>query len=156
MKECMLLVLGFLVGQAAYASEAKVSAIGKPFRVSHSVVRYCAQKPIVTMCEVFEPQMAEFLAESRDAKWAAPMETRIAKSMLVDGKPWAEIRALECRRTRCALEYAVSIDDLDHDVDGDAELDRLMDPAGGVVVPEPPSDSGKGKMISVLIWRRRS
>jgi len=38
----------------------------------------------------------------------------------------------------------------------DAELDRLMDPAGGVVVPEPPSDSGKGKMISVLIWRRRS
>jgi hypothetical protein len=120
------------------------------------VTQYCATKPIPTMCEVIEPLLAEFLAESRDAKWAAPMETRIAKSMLVDGKPWVEIRALECRRMRCALEYAVSVDDLDHDVDGDAELDRLMEPVGGIMAPEPPSASAKGKLISVLIWRRRS
>jgi len=148
--------LSALDSTAAEPARNQASTIGKPFRVSDSVAKYCAIRPIVTMCEAFEPLLAEFLAESRDTQWAAPVEALIAKSMLVDGKPWVEIRALECRRMRCALEYAVSVDDLDHDVDGNAELDRLMEPIGGVMAPEPTTGSGKGLMISVMIWRKRS
>jgi hypothetical protein len=140
----------------AGSAQDQASVIGKPFRLSDSVVRYCATQPKIMMCEVFEPQLAEFLAEPRDAKWAAPIEALIAKSMLADGKPWVEIRALECRRARCALEYAVSVEDLAHDADGNAELDRLMEPMSGVVVPEPASGMGEGKMVSVLIWARHS
>jgi hypothetical protein len=129
---------------------------GRPFRVSKSVTEYCAMKPVLTMCEAFEPQLAQFLAESRDERWAPSAEKLIAKSMLVNGRPWVEIRALECRRTRCAIEYAVSIDDLDHDVDGNAELDQLMEPIGGVTAPELASGSRKNMMVSVMIWRKRS
>ena len=128
--------------------------IGKPFHVSASVTAFCALKPPAPMCEAFAPQLAEFLAESRDDRWAAPVERLIAKSMLVKGKPWAQIRALECRRTRCALEYAVNAKDLGADVDGNEELDRLMESTGGVMVPDPSSTSGGGMLVSVLIWRK--
>jgi hypothetical protein len=132
------------------------SPIGKPFRISKSVDQYCAVKPIVTMCEEFRPLLADFLAESRDAEWASSVEALIAKSMEMNGKPWVQIRALECRHTLCALEYAVSSDDLGRIADGDTQLDRLMEPIGGVMAPELASRSGKGTMVSVLIWRRRS
>jgi hypothetical protein len=159
-------ILAFTVGIAltgllapiSRAGETRNSSspVGKPFRVSNSVTEYCATKPMPMMCEAFKPLLADFLAEPRDAEWASPVEALIAKSMRVNGKPWVEIRALECRHTRCALEYAVSIDDLGPSVDGDMQLDRLMEPIGGVMAPELASGSGKGKMVSVMIWRRRS
>jgi len=130
------------------------AAIGKPFQLSPAITEFCAVKPPAMMCEAFEPQLKEFLAETRDPQWAAQVEPLIAKSMLVKGRSWAEIRSLECRRTRCALEYAVSTDDLNHDADGNQELDRLMEPTGGVVVPEV-SPGGGGKIVSVLLWRKR-
>jgi len=63
-----------------------------------------------------------------------------------------QIRALECRSTHCALEYAVRVDDLDHDVDGSEELERLVEPVGGVIAPE----VGTRMMVNVLIWQKRS
>jgi hypothetical protein len=153
----MLTWLSGLVSTAGETRRDQSAVIGKTFRISDAVSAYCAMKPVVMMCEAFAPQLAEFLAEPRDAEWAAPVERLIAKSMLVDGRRWAEIRALECRRTRCALEYAVSTEDLGRNVDGDAELDRLMEPIGGVMAPELTSGSAKGGMwVSVLIWRKRA
>jgi hypothetical protein len=93
-------------------------------------------------------------AEPRDPKWAVPMEALIEKFMRLDGKQWVQIRALECRSTYCALEDAVYVDDLDHEVDGSEELERLMDPITGIMVPEMNTASGKPMMVSVLIWRR--
>jgi hypothetical protein len=157
-------ILGFVVAASiaclatsapASDSAAVPATVGKPFKVSDAVTTYCAMQPPLMMCQMFAPQLAEFLAESRDAAWAAPMEKLIVKSMRVGGKQWTEIRALECRRTLCALEYAVPVDDLNHNVDGDADLDRLMEPEGGVMAPELPSGMGAGKMVSVLIWRKR-
>lgn len=139
---------------AADAKNEQTGVIGKPFRVSASVTEYCSMKPTIMMCESFRPALDEFLAEARDARWAPPVERLIFESMLVKGKPWAEIRALECRRTICALEYAVSIDDLDHSVDGSEKLETLMQPITGVIAPELPSNRGKGKMVSILIWRK--
>jgi len=72
--------------------------------------------------------------------------------MRVDGKEWVQIRALECRSTHCALEYAVRVDDLDHDVDGSEELERLAEPVDGVIAAE----VGTRMMVSVLIWQKRS
>ena len=140
---------------AASSSGNPEDVIGKPFRVSESVKSYCAMQPPVMMCVAFGPQLAEFMREEREASWAVPAEMLIEKSMRVGGQRRVEIRALECRHTLCALEYAVPVDDLDHDADGSEELERLMEPVGGVVVPELPTGSGKGKFVSVLFWRKR-
>jgi len=150
---CWIVAAGVMIGAGCGAMAAGVG--GKPFEVSRSVTEYCALRPPALMCTVFKPQLAEFLAETRDAKWAAPIEALIEKSMLEKGKSWMEIRALECRRTLCALEYAVNANDTAHDVDGSPELDRLMEPIGGVVAPEVSLASG-GRIVSVLIWRKRS
>ena len=52
----------------------------------------------------------------------------------------------------CALEYAVYLDDLDHDVDGSEELERLMEPLGGIVAPEVPQ-GWEARLVSVLVWK---
>lgn len=135
---------------------ANQSVIGKPFRVSDSVSRYCEAGPKIAMCAQAMPLLASMRTEPRDPQWAAPMEALIAKSMRVGGKDWVQIRALECRSTRCALEYAVYVNDLDHDVDGSEELERLMDPQGGIVIPEMSPGSGKPMMVTVLVWQKRS
>jgi hypothetical protein len=148
-------LLTFLAPLAAGNPPSNQSdVIGKPFRVSASVTDYCASEPRLTMCEAFEPLLAKFLAESRDASWAAPVERLIEASMRVKGKARVLIRALECRRTLCALEYVAFLDDMDFEVDGSEELSRLMEPVGGVMAPELPGKDLRGKMISVLIWRK--
>lgn len=141
---------------AGESRRARPAVVGKPFRVSDSVTAYCATKPIAMMCEEFAPRLAEFMAESRDAQWAASVESLIVKSMLVDSQPRFEMRALECRRTRCAFEYAVTTDDFGHALDGYEELDRHMELIGGVTAPELLSGSGNGMWVSVMIWRKRS
>ena len=139
---------------AAESAHDRVTNTGSPFPLSKSVTNYCAMKPTLAMCAAFEPLLEEFVSESRDSRWAVPVETLIRKFMLVNGQPWADIRALECRRTMCALEYAVSVDDQSRHVDGDPQLEATMTPVGGVVAPE--VVAGQGLMVSVLIWRRRS
>src|SRR5688500_3145851 len=131
------------------------AAIGQPFRISASVTQFCSYQPPATMCVQFRPVFDEFLAETRDAQWAQHVERLILQFFLVNGQPWAETRSLECRRTLCALEYAVDVDNLDHDADGSEQLERLMEPVTGVMAPELPSAGGKGKIVSVLIWRKR-
>ncbi|HEU5134051.1 MAG TPA: hypothetical protein VFU13_02805 [Steroidobacteraceae bacterium] len=134
----------------------QLAVTGKPFGVSDSVTAYCATRPVVAMCEEFAPRLAEFLAESRDAEWADSMERQIAQWMLADRQSPFEMRALECRRTRCAFEYAVTTDAYGQTLDGYEELDRHMELTGGVTAPELTSGTGHGKWVSVMIWRKRS
>jgi hypothetical protein len=130
--------------------------IGRPFQISKSVMEFCEARPQPMMCEQAMPLLAAMRSEKRDPHWAAPLEALIATSMRVGGKDWVQIRALECRSTHCALEYAVYVDDLNHDVDGDKELERRMEPVGGIVAPELKPGSNRGSMVSVLIWTKRS
>jgi len=150
-------VLAWSFGDEAEAREpANHSAVvGKPFQISDSVKKFCETDAQIMMCEQTMPLLAAMRAEPRDPNWAVPMEALIEKFMRVGGKPWVQIRALECRGTYCALEYAVYVNDLDHDVDGDEELERLLDPLTGIVIPEMDSGSGKPMMVSVLVWRKR-
>lgn len=148
--------LTWSLGTEAEAGEpANQSIGGKPFRVSESVKKYCAADPKIMMCAQAMPLLAAMLEEPRDPQWAARVEALIEKSMRVGGKQWIQIRALECRSIHCALEYAVYVNDLDHDVDGSEELERLMDPLTGIVIPEMNSASGKPMMVSVLVWQKR-
>lgn len=148
--------------QMDYRANAKASACHylthrhDPVNRAAIEPRDCAMAPKIMMCEQAMPLLAAMQAETRDPQWAAPMEALIAKSMRVGGKGWAQIRALECRSTHCALEYAVYLDDLDHNADGSEELERLMEPLGGIVAPEMPQGLGKPMMVSVLVWKRRS
>jgi len=150
----MAAIVAIVLGLAGAANQSTV--IGKPFRISDSVKEYCEAAPKIMMCEQTLPLLAAMLAEARDPRWAAPMEALIAKSMRVGGKEWVQIRALECRSAHCALEYAVYLDDLDHDVDGSEDLERLMEPLGGIVAPEMNQGLGKPMMVSVLVWKKRS
>jgi hypothetical protein len=43
--------------------------------------------------------------ESRDEARAPVLERRVEAAMKVDGKYWAEVRSLECRRTLCVVEW---------------------------------------------------
>jgi hypothetical protein len=149
-----VLIWSFGAGAAAGEPANQSGVIGKPFRISDSVKEYCDIRPRPMMCDQALPLLAALRAETRDPRWAAPMEALIAKSMQVGGRQWVQIRSLECRSTRCALEYAVYVNDLDHDVDGNQELERLMEPVGGIVAPEVSLIQGKGMMVSVLIWSK--
>jgi hypothetical protein len=149
-------VAGAVAGTGADEAPNQSAVIGRPFQISKSVQEYCGMPVKPMMCEQAMPLLAAMRSEPRDPRWAAPMEARIARSMRVGGKDWVQIRALECRSTRCALEYAVYVDDMDHDVDGDKELERLMEPVGGIVAPEVIKGSNRGAMVSVLFWTKRS
>jgi len=138
-------IVAIALGLAGAANQPTV--IGKPFRISDSVKEYCEAAPKIMMCEQTEPLLAAMLAETRDPRWAAPMEALIAKSMRVGGKDWVQIRA---------LKYAVYLDDLDHDLDGSEDLEQLMEPLGGIVAPEMNQGLGKPMMVSVLVWQKRS
>ena len=131
------------------------AVVGRPFQISDSVKKACAAGPTVTMCEQTLPMLAAMRAEPRNGPWAASMEALIERSMRVGGKQWVQIRALECRTTYCALEYAVDANDLDHDVDGSEELERLLNPLSGIVAPEVNPAAGNSKMVSVLVWHKR-
>jgi hypothetical protein len=131
------------------------AVVGQPFRPSKSVLEYCGMKPPPMMCTQALPLLASMSSEARDAAWAARMEALIEKFTRVDGRKWVGIRALECRSTLCALEYAVDVGDLDHEFDGNAELERLMDPIGGIVAPELGPDRRGGRMVSIMIWKKR-
>jgi hypothetical protein len=130
------------------------AVIGRPFKISKSIREYCETAPPPMMCAQAMPLLAAMSSERRDITWAPRMEALIQKSMLVDGKPWIEIRALECRSTRCGLEYAVKVDDLGRDVDGSAELDRLLEPVGGIVAPELGPGLKGGRLVSVIFWTK--
>jgi hypothetical protein len=144
----------YFATQAEGREPANHSAvIVKPFQISDSVKEYCGGAAAKSMmCEQIKPLLAAMLSEVREPRWAGPIEALIGKSMRVDGKEWVQIRALECRSTYCALEYAVRVDDLDHDVDGSEELERLVEPVGGIMAPE----VGTRMMVSVLVWQKRS
>jgi hypothetical protein len=150
-------LIGFSGAKAQSREPTNQSAvIGQPFRISKSIKEFCDAAPRPPMCEQAMALLAAMQSEPRDPRWAASMEALVAKSMRVGGKDWVQIRALECRSTRCALEYAVYVDDLDHDVDGDEDLERLMEPVGGMMAPEvSQGGSGRGLIVSVLFWTKR-
>jgi hypothetical protein len=126
-----------------------------PFHLSASVADSC--KPPgnpAAFCRDLQRFLAELSAEPRDAEWALTMEARIGSSLRVKGRPVGEIRSLECRSTRCAVEYVVDPEHVEQ-VDGDAQLELSMEPRTGGLAYESGGATGRHLLVTVMCWQKR-
>jgi hypothetical protein len=128
------------------------SAAAPPFEVSASVHEFCGNTEWLA-CREVEAFLDEMAAEPRDAAWASDMESRIASAVTMGLQGHARIRALECRRARCAMEYAMPAEFADLQFEGDLSFGNALVPNTGVFLPE--LDSATGTFIvTVLTWRK--
>jgi hypothetical protein len=128
------------------------------FRLGAAMREQCASAPApAPFCADLHDFLGKLAGEPRDARWAGDMEARLRKFLLVDGKPWAELRSLECRRTRCAMEFATSLATAGEDIKGDGfdELLELMEPASGGMAYELPGANTPPKVVTVMCWQRQ-
>lgn len=130
----------------------------RPFALGPAIQSQCETEGVAAaFCQPLKEVIAQMLVESRDEAWADNMEQRIEEALQVDGKRWAEIRSLECRRTLCALEYAVSTG-TPAGVNAEA-FDKLLlslEPISGGTGFEMPKAGDKARVVGVMVWKRTS
>ena len=146
------LALTVLVG----CSNASSSKAQRPFALGPAIRGQCeGEGAPAAFCPPLNEVIAQMLAEQRDENWADDMEKRIDQAMQVNGKYWAEIRSLECRRTLCALEYAARIDSA-CGVNARAfdALLRSLEPVSGGMGFELPKVDSEARVIGVMVWKR--
>lgn len=84
------------------------AVIGRPFRVSKSIENDCKwmlQQGSSEACDDTHEFLKEMAEEPRDPNWANRMEKQLRHYVATE-TPGFDIRALECRESRCALEVA--------------------------------------------------
>jgi hypothetical protein len=138
-------------------SNASTSETPLPFTLGPAVRAQCEGEGIpAAYCQPLNEAITQMLAESRDKDWADEMEQRIAEAMHLDGKHWAEIRSLECRRTLCALEYAARIDAAPaENTEGFDELLQSLESVSGGIGYELPKADGEARVVGVMVWKRK-
>jgi len=128
------------------------SIVGVPFAMSHSVIDTCRRLPwTCTEVDVFLERMR---AEVRSEPWAQDLELRIARATLTRANGRYRIRALECRRSRCAIEVAseVALYDFNEIFEADPEFDDLMWPRDAAFANELDPATGIATLVSVQTW----
>lgn len=126
--------------------------VGLPFKPSDSIVSDCllvSWRP----CQELKVFLERLEAESRDEAWARDMEARIEKAVVSGERGKFRIRALECRRTRCALEVASEVDTIGLLSDADPEFDELMFPRASGIAREDDPLTGTRTIVSVQTWQ---
>jgi hypothetical protein len=122
-------------------------------KIPPAITTMCATPPnSALVCKDLQEFLDAFNAETRTDAWAKDMEARIREAMLAGGKKLREIRTLQCRSARCVLVYGVAAQDAEKEVDGNLELDRLMDLRTGAVGPEGADGS---TVVGMLAWQKR-
>jgi len=144
------------LGHVADAKEQlNRSMVGLPFERSPSVVNSCDHVRN-DLCKQLDRFLERMSAEPRDPDWAPRMEQFIVRSLAVEEEGALRIRALECRKTRCALEVASEaqqygiqktwdLGDVDLKETGAAALGAERDPSTGLVT-----------YVNVHTWLRKS
>lgn len=95
--------------------------------------------------------------EVRDGAWATTMETRLAALITEHGRKPYRIRALECRRSSCAMEVASDVDYPRVSLIADDVLDRELRWTGETFIAlEDDSATGTRTSVTVAMWRARS
>jgi len=89
------------VAVAAENAEQPVSVVGNPFPVSEAIEVGCRRDP--ADCEKILGLLERMAQEPRDPAWAGDMEGKMRAEVSTEPGKYA-IRALECRKTMCALE----------------------------------------------------
>jgi hypothetical protein len=106
-------------------------------------------------CEPLNAAVIELKAETRDDAWADRMEALLAGMMTVEGKVWGEARSIECRRTLCAIEFAMPVSPPPQmDKEPMSRLKGQLEPTIGGFAPEFGVDSSKFRSVYVMICRR--
>jgi hypothetical protein len=140
------LLLAFVPVGLAHAAQAAL-------KIPPAITTFCATPPnSALVCKDLQEFLDAFNAETRADAWAKDMEARIRKATLAGGKTLREIRTLQCRSARCVLVYGVAAQDAEKEVDGDLDLDRLMDVRTGAVGPEGADGS---TVVGMLAWQKR-
>jgi hypothetical protein len=116
---CVPLIL-LVAGVAPGAEQAK------PFTLSQSMLDMCWKHREVMLCQQVEEFLAVMSAQSRDDGWAKTMESRLRKAYEQGGRGMVQIRALECRSDRCAIEYAINLEKAGPEFD----MGRFVTPKG--------------------------
>jgi hypothetical protein len=80
------------------------------------------------------------------------MEESITAEMTTALQGRAQIRSLQCRRTRCAIEYTTPAELGSIEPNGDLTFGGALVQNAGVVVPEMDSSAGN-VIVTVLTWR---
>ena len=114
-------------------------SVAGPFTLSKSLADYCRETNWIA-CQQMNQFLAQLRAEPRDEKWATSREDLLKRKFLAAGRKDLEIRALECRRSLCAIEYSLRIDiHTELDFGG---LDGVLEPVTGAFAPEVDHVSG--------------
>jgi hypothetical protein len=153
---CALLTI--FAASACLAREPASNQSGagaRQFPSPQATLSPCQPPNAALFCEDLQEFITALNGETRDDGWAKPMEARIRKSMLVDGKPVATIASLQCRSTRCAVAYSLPAGDQAPQMDGDTTLDELMDLRTSGIAQEA-APTGAPRLVGVMAWQKRA
>lgn len=134
------------------ASEPRSAAFD--FHVSRSVAEDCRRVRSYS-CERLEEILGEMAAQPVDVEWARRTEARIAR--VFDGAHAGyRIRALACRRTRCAIEVASDGDYPRVSLSADDALDRELGWDGATNIAwEVDAKTRRWTIVTVATWKKR-
>lgn len=130
-----------------------LSHVGRPFRVSDSVVKDCRHL-MERGCQALDEFLGLMAAQSRDPDWAARTEARLARVLTRGGRRDYQIRALECRSSLCAIEVASELEYPRISLSPDDALDREL-AWSGPTVSAWEEDADMLTIVTVVSWIRR-
>lgn len=129
---------------------AEVIAAPAAFELPASVHDFCARAESEE-CRQVEAFIDEMATEPRAAGWAADMESRIERAIGTELQGHAQVRALQCMRSRCAVVYALPADFGNLELGGDLTFGGALVQNAGVAVTE--TNATGNVIVSVLTWR---
>jgi hypothetical protein len=129
----------------------------RPFEIGPAIRQMCEGPGMpAAFCPELDSFVAALRAESRDASWAAEMESRIENYLRAMVGKEVDIRSLECRSTLCAVEYATAIPTGEEPVDDAETLLGPLEPESGGIGYELAAKDQPAKVVCVLGFSRRA
>ena len=130
------------------------TAVGRPFPLSPSVIQQCV--PSESSCKSTTEFLSKMEAEPRDLAWARETEKRLEAAIERREPGKYNVRAIECRTMRCAIEVAAVNDQYLVDFfDDDLYLSKNVRAGIGTWGHEANPNGGE-IVVSVMTFERRS
>ncbi|MEZ5499800.1 MAG: hypothetical protein R3E77_10275 [Steroidobacteraceae bacterium] len=145
------------VPSAAIATEGidPAEVIGRPFPLSASIQRSCAEIYHDTCTPIFE-RLDRFQNEPRDPEWASRIEDRLRQLVGTVAAGQATVRQVECRTTLCAMEVEWRYKNMMLDTWQDEVLRREVLETGAIVGFENSNSEEKLQVTFEVYFRRLS
>lgn len=121
------------------------------FQLSATLRNFCSQDQIL-MCQQTNAFVAAMAEAARDDTWASDTEVQLRRAFEDAGQGKVEVRALQCRSTRCALEYAIDMKAIQAGFEMNPEFPASIEPATGAFTYE----LGPQKVVAAKCFMRRN